>query len=75
VVGLCCIFQRGEEPGVAADLSESMPKLNEGGDAGTCQGSPPALPALDGVCVDADVLGQTFLAQAGGLTKAVPIFA
>jgi hypothetical protein len=44
-----------------------MPKLDERGDAGSRQGSPAGLPALDGVAIHPDLFGEAFLAQAGGL--------
>jgi hypothetical protein len=67
VVCLCGVLQSGKELRFAAELPEPMPKLDQRGDPGSREGSPAGLPALNGVGIHPDLLGEAFLTQAGGL--------
>jgi hypothetical protein len=62
------VVQCGKQPRVGADLAEPMPHLYQRCHAGSGEGAPPALPALDGVRIHSEMLGERLLGEAGVLT-------
>jgi hypothetical protein len=67
VVGFGGVVQGGKKPRVGAELAEAMAQLHQRRHASAGERPPPALPALDGVPVHPELLGERLLRQAGGL--------
>src|SRR4029450_746919 len=61
------VVQCGKQPQVGADLAESIAYLYQRCHAGSGNRAPPALPALDGVRIHSEMLGERLLGEAGGL--------